>query len=332
VFLVGAERSGSTLLRLMLDSHEDVTCCEGFEFLAEEISEDGSFPEMKGYHEYLELHPIFGSSQLEVDRTLGYEALVNDFLAQRLTISGKPVVAAMCHEHYSRLLHVWPEARFIHLIRDPRDVARSVMEMGWFGDVDRGIDKWVHAETEWDTVTSRVPQDRWIEIEFADLIADHVGELRRICSFLGVDYSEVMLSYAEETAYGLPDPSRVASWRTNMDPLETAIVEARVGDLLTRRGFEPSGVEPIQLGSLRHRLYRLDGRRRRLETRLRKYGPRLFAEIWLSRLLPTKRYRRSVTLRVNAVERSSRKRSWRADGREITTRVSDADSTPTTAG
>ena len=44
IFLVGAERSGTTLMRLMLDSHPDVAFGEEFEFAVTHIGADGTFP------------------------------------------------------------------------------------------------------------------------------------------------------------------------------------------------------------------------------------------------------------------------------------------------
>ena len=317
IFLVGAERSGSTLLRLMLDSHPEVTCCEGFEFMVEQVGDDGTLPPMDQYLDYLSVHRIFGSSQLTIDDSLGYVELLNDFFAQRLTLSGKSLIGAMCHENYTRLLHIWPEARFIHLIRDPRDVARSVIEMGWFGNVDRATRKWVHAEVQFDQLKTLVPEDRRIDVQFADLIGNHRGELARICAFLDIEYTDEMMSYADETAYGLPDPSRVEGWAVDMPDRDVRIVEGKVGSLLTERGFEPSGLGPLTLRGLPLIAHKFDDRKRQLRRRFEKYGARLATDIWLSRLLPIPRYKRSVRLRMNDVERSRRKQSWRSNGLEI---------------
>jgi hypothetical protein len=56
------------------------------------------------------------------------------------------------HRHYDRLLRLWPEARFIHLVRDPRDVASSCIGMGWAGNVWTGVTRWIEAERLWDEV------------------------------------------------------------------------------------------------------------------------------------------------------------------------------------
>lgn len=318
VFLVGAERSGSTLLRLMLDSHPEITCCEGFEFMVERIGDDGSRPDIGAYHDYLSTQSIFGSSRLTIDPTLDYDELVNDFFAQRLRASGKSIIAAMVHMDIDRILHIWPEARFIHLIRDPRDVALSVIAMGWFGNVYTAVDKWIHAEHGWSRLVSRIPEDRWIEVRFADLISDHQTQLRRVCEFLGVEYTDAMLSYADETDYGLPNPSRINSWKGTLSDRDTRILEGKVGSLLTERGFEPSGLEPLIPVGLDLKRVEMDARLRMWKSRIDRFGLRLFLERGLARVLPLPAYRKSVRLRFNEIERRNRKRSWRESGLEFT--------------
>ena len=302
----------------MLDSHPEITCCEGFEFMVAEVGDDGTRPEISAYHDYLSTHPIFGSSKLTIDPDLGFDELVNDFFAQRLQISGKEIVAAMVHMDIDRILHIWPDARFIHLIRDPRDVALSVIQMGWFGNVYSAVDKWIHAETGWNKLVPKLAADRWIELQFADLISDHQAQLDRVCAFLGVEYTDQMLSYANETDYDLPNPSRIASWKGKMSDRDLGLLEGRVGTLLTERGFEPSGVEPLVPTGLELARVETEARVMKWKQRIDRFGLRLFVERGLTRVIPSESYKKSVQLRFNEIERGNRKRSWRDSGLEVT--------------
>lgn len=302
----------------MLDSHPDITCCEGFEFMVAKVGDDGTRPAIADYHDYLATQPIFGSSRLTIDPSLGYDELVNDFFAQRLRASGKKTVAAMVHMDIDRILHIWPEARFIHLIRDPRDVALSVIQMGWFGNVYTAIDKWIHAERGWDELRPQLADDRWIEVRFSDLISDHEATLARVCAFLDVEYTDQMLSYAEETDYGLPNPSRIGSWKGKMSDRDTRILEGKVGSLLVDRGFEPSGLDRLVPTGIDRRRLEIEARLGMWKSRIDRFGLRLFLERGLARLLPIPSYRTSVQLRFNEIERANRKRSWRDSGLEFT--------------
>ena len=53
VFLVGAERSGTTMLRLMLDHHPQVTFGAESQFLVNMVTDDGRFPDLTEYREWL---------------------------------------------------------------------------------------------------------------------------------------------------------------------------------------------------------------------------------------------------------------------------------------
>ncbi len=325
IFLVGAERSGSTLLRLMLDSHPEITGCEGYEFVVDLLGDDGSYPELPRYWDYLSTHQIFGSTKLEIDRSLDYQSLVNSFIQQRMDLSGKPQAAAMVHFHFGRILHLWPNARFIHMVRDPRDVTASVLQMGWEGNVWFGLNKWVDAETEWDRVQPLLGSNRYLEVLYADLIGDHVGTLQRICEFLEVEYTGQMLDYASDTGYDVPDPTKVNKWNKTLSSREIRLVEGRVGELLVARGFELSGLEPLQPTGVAMRLLKVDNHLKMWKNRIDKFGIRLFVERAVARLVPIESYRRSVKLRFNAIERSTRKQSWRDTGQEFSVRTVQKD-------
>lgn len=192
-FLVGSERSGTTLLRLMLAHHGQIECAPEFEFLVEEMPEDAGWPELDGYYRWLETNRIFRPHALAVDRALDYPALMKSFVAQYCRRSAKPIHGATCHKHFDRLLRIWPKARFVHLLRDGRDVARSCIGMGWAGNVWHGAERWIAAEELWVSLASRVPAARRLELRYEDLIRDPEKELARTCAFLGTDYDAAML-------------------------------------------------------------------------------------------------------------------------------------------
>ena len=136
VFLVGSERSGTTLLRLMLDHHPEIAFEKEFDFVVSKVSETGAFPQVDAYLEWL---ATVRAADYAIDRSLDYRSLVTDFLRQKQAASGgKPRVGATVHRDFDRLRFIWPDARYIHLVRDPRDVSRSVVQKGWAGNVYQG--------------------------------------------------------------------------------------------------------------------------------------------------------------------------------------------------
>src|SRR5262245_9167453 len=169
VFLVGAERSGSTLLRLMLDHHPEIAFEHEFDLAVDMVSDDGGLPPVEIYHGWVK---TVRGMEYRVDHALTYLELVKDFLGQKRAASGgKKYVGATVHHHFDRLQFLWPRARFIHLVRDPRDVARSVVEMGWAGNVYHGVDWWTAAEACWDSLASRLSPGQFLELRYEELVA-----------------------------------------------------------------------------------------------------------------------------------------------------------------
>jgi hypothetical protein len=300
LFLVGAERSGTSLLRHMLDDHPQLAWEKEFEYAIDLLPPEGGFPSLPAYHCFLDINRVFQLSGNPVDPRLNYPELVNSFLIRKR--AAKRLVGATVHRHFDRLLRLWPEARFVHLIRDGRDVARSVVEMGWAGTVWNGCNRWIEAETLWDCFSRDLPPDRHMTLRFEDLIRDPVRELSRICEFSGVKYHGAMLDYPSHSTYGPPDAKMVASWKRKLTPREVQLVEARIGPMLQARGYELSGhpalwLTPPLMSQIRRQDYVA-----RVLFRIRRYGLCLVVGDFLSRRLRWDQMQRSLRRQMNAID------------------------------
>jgi hypothetical protein len=287
-FVVGSERSGTTLLRLMLAHHHAIECAPEFEFLVELVPDgpdEHRWPELARYREWLAESRIFRPHALAIDPALDYPALARSFLAQYGARTRKPVLGATCHKHFDRLLRLWPRARFVHLVRDGRDVARSCVGMGWAGNVWHAAERWIAAESLWDALAPRLAPGRVHELRYEDLVRTPERELERLCAFLGVEPDPGMLAYDRDSSYARPDPRLIGRWRTQLAPAELALLEARIGPLLCARGYEPSGVAPVHPGPLRRLALALADRAGRFRFRRERYGLAHVAASRLARLL-----------------------------------------------
>jgi hypothetical protein len=302
LFLVGAERSGTTVLRLMLDHHPRIAWLQEFEYAVDYVGNNGRWPDVRQYSEWLSTHRIFRARGFEVDPELDYPDLVRSFLLQHQRCARKPIIGATVHRHFDRLLHIWPDARFIHIVRDPRDVARSNVAMGWAGNVYTGVNRWLEAERLWEGMRGGLPPERFMEVMQENLIREPEQWLDQICCFIGVDYESRMLAYPQDTTYDPPDPNLIGQWRRKASEHEIRLVEMRVGELLSRRGYEPSGLPPLQIGIVEWVQLRIHDRLARIHFRRRRYGWSLWAADILSRRLPLKAWRRDVRLRRNEVD------------------------------
>ncbi len=318
--LVGAEQSGTTLLRLMLDSHPEIAFAEEFEYAVAPIATDGTFPDIEDFHRHLRQSRSFSTSGFEIDPSLDYVSLVNGFLRSRRHRKNTPAVGATMHTDFTKALRLWPDLKLIHLIRDPRDVAPARMAEGLAGNVWHGLDAWLATEGEWQRLEPRIDPHRILTVRFDDLIRDFESTLDGICRYIGVDYTAQMLDYTRDTDYQEPNTHVAGDWRDSMSVREVRLMEARVGGHLARLGFEPSGLDPLVVGGQQESVLRWQDRAGRLIHRAEYFGLRLTVADLLARGLNNQPLQQTLQDRFNQTERALRKKSWSDNAKYRTSR------------
>ena len=300
-FLVGSERSGTTLLRLMLDHHPRIAFNGESELIVAQIADDGTYPKIERYREWLRNDRIFQGSRFSIDEGLDFVGLVNDFLNQKRSRDNKEIVGATVHIKFRKLRRIWPRAKYIYLYRDGRDVTDSVMRMGWAGNVYVAADWWLEAEKEWEGLRDTLNDDDWIEIRYEDLVANTQAEMERFCAFFGVEYSEKMFDYARNSTYGAPDASLMYQWKTRMRKVDVQRLEEKLGDRLLRRGYALSGHPRISVPRLTRKCLYLHSRVNAYLFRIRRFGAVLTLQETLSRGLGLKQAHQRAMTRINRV-------------------------------
>jgi len=303
-FIVGAVRSGTTLLRLMLDHHPKLAFHFEFEFAVDQVGAEGDLPDLDSYHEYLSQNRVFQLSEGTIDPRLDYRQLVNSFLQQKKSRDGKQFVGATVHHHIDRIGHVWSEAKYIHLLRDGRDVARSCSAMGWAGNMYTAVDRWIEAELTWQRLRKEIPEDRQLEVRYEDLILEPEKTLTRICDFLDVDFDEAIYRYADSSTYEMPDAKLTQQWRRKLSDEQIQLAEARISAMLTERGYELSGLPLLDISPRQQRKLRRQDWLWRAKFRLDRYGLPLFTADYFARRLPFPALTRWCKDRINAVDNS----------------------------
>jgi hypothetical protein len=281
----------------MLDSHPQLAFRYEFELAVELMPEGEGFPELDAYYAYLDgLRWVDAPPQ--IDRSLDYPALVRSFLEQKRVQDGKPRIGATVHKHFDRLLRIWPDARFIHLVRDGRDVAQSCVSMGWYGNAWRAAERWLTAERLWTRMTELVPPERRIDVRYEDLIADPVAQLTRICRLIGIVYHPEMLDYPKHSSYRPPNPRHAYQWKRR-DAREVQLVESRMAELLTARGYELSGQPPALPSPSEQMALLLQDRVGVARARMRSLGLGLWAESVVASRVGPKAWRSAVNDRIH---------------------------------
>ncbi len=206
--IIGAPRSGTTLLRLMLDSHPDLAIPPETGFLPRAARlrlplllrsrlfhlVTRSTPAWPDFH----LDRSEFRQALEQSRPFTLSEGIRAFYRLYAQKHGKfrsgdktPLYALEMPAIRSLL----PEARFIHIIRDGRDVALSLRKT-WFtpsNDIATLARFWERI------VTTARGQGRnsstYFELRYEDLLADTESSLRAICEFSQLDFHPCMLEY-----------------------------------------------------------------------------------------------------------------------------------------
>ncbi len=249
VFVFGALRSGTTVFRLMLDGHPQIRNPGEVDFLFDFLSPDPSHPTGWRYDiAQLSVNRIFQASKLTLCRGKDGLDLLADFIGQ-YQARGDGVLTLNIHRNIGRASQVLPEARIIHMLRDPRDVARSSIGMGWAGNLYFGVDHWIKTEMEWHDMAFAPDDPRVLTLKYETLFRRIEEELRRVCKFLGVPFQQAMLEYHLNSTYSPPDVSLVEQWRRKSTLDEVALVEGKTAPLMQALGYEmaSAGRQPTHL-------------------------------------------------------------------------------------
>jgi len=148
------------------------------------------------------------------------------------------------------LRQIFPSARFVHLIRDGRDVACSLARVPWYeGSIVRMASDWKKSVRR--ARRSGLGRDDYLEVRYEDLVTDTVPTLHRVCSHLDVIWADSMLAYPRRLDDKLPShrkawhqrtregvsSDRIGIWRREMTAVDLWNFERVAGDLLEELGY-----------------------------------------------------------------------------------------------
>ena len=240
VIVFGALRSGTTLLRLLMNAHPDLHNPGEVDFLTDHIRPAPDAPTGWRYDKAaLRADRMFRAQGVDLPDDRDGLDLMHAVLAG-LAAKSTGLLCVNLHRGLPLMMQLVPAAKVVHLLRDPRDVARSSVDMGWAGTLFHAADHWVETELGWDRVRPGLRPDDWTEFHFEALMTAPEAELRRICCFLGVAYSDKMLTYPAHSTYGPPDPKVMQQWARLCAPGDVAELESKIAPLMRLRGYAPS--------------------------------------------------------------------------------------------
>jgi hypothetical protein len=242
-FVVGCSRSGTTLLRAMLDGHRELAVPPESHFaLARSV---------RSLRRALARDPWFALWEIDAPDLRGLDCAdaVRALFAAYAAARGKPRYADKTPHyvsHLPRLAARFLEARFVHVVRDGRDVALSLLQVPWGPDtVEEAALHWRRRVLE--GRAAGLPADRYREVRYEALVADPERELRALAAWLELEYDAAMLAYPgrplrvpypeHHRGLALAPTPELRDWRREMAPEDVARFEAVAGDALAELGY-----------------------------------------------------------------------------------------------
>lgn len=303
LLIVGSLRSGTTLLRLLIDHHPEISIFGEFEMSVAHAVGD-QWPELSRFHQILANDRVMQDYGFYVDTSLDYPQLIYSFLEQAYDRNPKLFIGASVHSQIDLLPQLWPKAKFIHLIRDPRDVARSCIGMGWVGNVHEGVKYWIEAEHCWTAVCAQTPAENRLVVRYEDLVRTPILVLTSICEFIGVDYHPDMLEIEADTTYSCPDARYAEQWKTKLSEQEIGWVEYQCGDLMQARSYDLHHFPTHQPSALELFGIKLQNRQYRIQFNIKRWGLINWFLFTLSKRTGPKSFRDIMQNRINQITRA----------------------------
>lgn len=277
IFIVGTGRSGTTLLYSMLNAHPRIALTNELRFFGELIKVRDHVPQLRDRNDIGAVFDLLKARTQEFKYLANIDQVEADVVARWETLDDHSyarfflcLLEAYAQIHNAarygdkspieirsleQILTVFPNARVIELVRDPRAVVASRLKMSWTSnDVIVNALKWKIDRMYVQSYRDRHPQHPGLlAVRYEDLVTSPEQELRRVCAFIGERYVPEMLSFEQHaSAYTRRSgesftqtfkPLSQASldrWRTELSAEKILIIELLTRDMLQSLGYKQS--------------------------------------------------------------------------------------------
>ncbi len=237
IFIMGTQRSGTTLLTRILSAHPSI-------FIQNELDLPKIFQGANSPEEIIE----------NINKQLFIET--GQSLEQVLSSKVEPIWGLkdpQLTEYIPQLRTLLPHSKFIIIVRDGRGVTNSYMENKWGLGTNAyyGAQRWLREVKEQQNFMAESP-DNFFFVRYEDIIDNLELSLKNICQFLGEKFSQDVLNYDKKTSnykqqrenvhtFKQPDKKLAEKWKNRLSNFEINIVEHVAGDLLEQLDYKLVG-------------------------------------------------------------------------------------------
>lgn len=282
VLVLGVRRSGTTLLRVMLDRHSELAVPDESYFVPQladrhlrHVDPDEFVDDLRRIDTLAEWDVPLDKVRARLTERMPIGAAIATVYAVYAEERGKPRwgdKTPMYMQNLRLLERLFPDALFVHLIRDGRDAALSFLSMPkglmtetWMQPRDPAAfaGQWRAEVKAAQRLGRRVGAERYLEVRYEELVGDVEAVLRRVSAFARLPYESGMANYAgnvdvstkpHQQSLRQPPTAGLRDWRLQMSPEDVGAFDRVAGDLLDELGYE-SHERPGAAGRLRRVSY-----------------------------------------------------------------------------
>lgn len=266
IFIGGCERSGTTLLGAMLGVPASYLCV----------------PEMQFKFDILQWAANSDTNRLDTSETLKrltrrarfrlWELELSEASSSQPSLSGREMIEWLVRQygqqvektlpmvwidhtpknirHTQTLFTAFPDARMVHIVRDGRAVAASVLPLDWGPNVIESAARFWAERLAYGLAAELRWPERVVRVRYEDLVQAPEATLRELCGHLSISYDPTMrqgtgfhtprYTAKQHMLVGkAPDPARIHGWQQQLTARQIEIFENVTTDLLEMLGYTP---------------------------------------------------------------------------------------------
>ncbi len=269
IFIVGTGRSGTTLLRMMLNSHSKIAISPETHFFrlfwsnrhkyGKDLDDEDNFKKLWNdltnckYFKDLKFEDPQRIYKELLSEKRSYKSIFEKLLKEysiqhnKLRWGEKTPVHLV---YIETILAFFPYAKIIHIIRDPRDVALSYKKVPWGKNDVFSVARLWNKYMEIPKRCKRVNNSNFLEIKYEDLVKKPKEILKIICSFIEEDFEEQMLNFHvyskqymvqnEPWKEGVLKPlstANIGKWKKELSKWEIEQIEIKCRRNMVEKGY-----------------------------------------------------------------------------------------------
>ncbi|MBT5305260.1 MAG: sulfotransferase [Candidatus Scalindua sp.] len=267
IFIIGAERSGTTMLQLMINGHSNIAIPYESSFIIHyyhKLEEFGDLTVQKNkynlvskilsFREVSKWNKTVEAESLELRGVTDYSGIIDLVFSEYARLHGK------CRwgdktpgytPHIDIINKLFPDCQFIHIIRDGRDVALSLKKLWGSNSIIKNLEYWKETVVLAHKMGNMLDPTKYLEVKYEELVLNPQAVLEIVCQFLGEKYENEMINFQHRskdvvghlsvTHQNLFEPvnkSHIFKWKREMPNIDKCVCDSVTGSVLEEFGYE----------------------------------------------------------------------------------------------